>query len=157
MSGASRDAELARPGDEAPTSEKGTDHNTTPEPAGLGYDTATDDHPFDDPLGLMQVEHDIDTNHSTNRTDASFPSVPHGIYYGQSEAAILQAGYEKFFDKPYSYGSRQSDFNPCPAGRTLLVGAKTSAGASTLYMVAGGAAERITAITNSKNTAYLTS
>jgi hypothetical protein len=81
---------------------------------------------------------------------------PSGVQLNVPETRITAGGWTICYDQPYSHQTTAADLTRCSSlGTFMLMGAKSSSGASNLTLLAAGATTNALATTSSTNAAYL--
>ena len=81
---------------------------------------------------------------------------PSGVQLDVLETMITAGGWTICYDQPYSHMTTAADLTRCSSlGTFVLMGAKSSSGASNLTLLAAGATANALATTSSTSVAYL--
>eukprot|EP00731_Ephydatia_muelleri_P005029 Em0002g1205a len=83
---------------------------------------------------------------------ASVPSA--GVVYNYLESTLVQKGFTKCYDQPYSHYTSSADLSACAGSEFVFVGAKSSANANVFSLGAFGASVNVFKNTNSTSQAY---
>ena len=83
---------------------------------------------------------------------ASVPST--GVVYNYLESTLVQKGFVKCYDQPYSHYTSSADLNACAGSEFIFVGAKSSSNANVFSIGAFGASVNVFTNTYSTSQAY---
>ncbi|KAL5505793.1 hypothetical protein EMCRGX_G007297 [Ephydatia muelleri] len=88
----------------------------------------------------------------SSSTIASVPST--GVVYNYLESTLVQKGFVKCYDQPYSHYTSSADLNACAGSEFVFVGAKSSSNANVFSIGAFGASVNVFKNTYSTSQAY---
>ena len=84
---------------------------------------------------------------------ASLPTC--GVQYDYKESDLIQKGYVKCYEQPYSHATSSASLAACSGAEYVFVGAKTSKGASSFAIGAFGVTSNVFKSTNEQTKAVL--
>ena len=81
--------------------------------------------------------------------------LPCGILYNRDEASLLQNGFIKCYDQPYSHITTSAELVPCNGTNVVFVGAKSNSSDTKIALGAFGLSSNVYTVTKSTTTAYI--
>ena len=78
-----------------------------------------------------------------------------GVQYNLNETSLLQNGFVKCYDQPYSHITTSTELAACKGSSLVFVGAKASSSSGTISLGAYGTSTNVFTTTSSTTTAYL--
>ncbi|KAL5505796.1 hypothetical protein EMCRGX_G007301 [Ephydatia muelleri] len=94
----------------------------------------------------------LQENEMKTTSTASVPST--GVVYNYLESTLVQKGFVKCYDQPYSHYTSSADLNACAGSEFVFVGAKSSSNANVFSIGAFGASVNVFKNTYSTSQAY---
>eukprot|EP00731_Ephydatia_muelleri_P005034 Em0002g1210a len=91
-------------------------------------------------------------SHMNKLDTASVPST--GVVYNYLESTLVQKGFVKCYDQPYSHYTSSANLNACAGSEFVFVGAKSSSNANVFSLGAFGASVNVFKNTYSTSQAY---